>query len=1236
VNNTSTGGIHFGASGGTTTLATTKTISKGGTGFTTGSLLLRDFTQLGSTAQALTLTGSTALLQIGPSAIFNGNVTFISPQLLLNGVTFNGTASLTKNGGTDNVSTGGNIFNGVTTLVCSGSASLDLGSTSPETFNSDLTINNTGTSRVQIGISSVGNLFNENVTINHGGNTGSLNTIIARSVGSTATINGSLILNCTNANALSGIVIANDGHVTINGNITVSSTNGRGILFGAAAGTVTLANGFTIADAGAGSFTTGTLTLKGFTQTGGTAQNIALTGTANLIIGPSSQFNGAVNFSAPQLYLNGCQYNNTAVLTKNGTIDNTSTGGNIFNAATTITNSGTGFLRLSSTTTDDFNSDATFIQTGSGLLQPAYGVSGTIAGNLSTAGTTTAITFGTTVTLNGAGAQSIDGSSSTFNNLTISNTGNTVTAGVNSSITGNLSISSGTFDLGSFTANRLTGGGTLTVSNGARLKIGGTNTVPSNYSTHSIGATSTIEYSGTNQSIAVLNSSQDYGHLAVSGSGTEITAGDITVRNNLSITAGSLNINTYTLKIGGSISNSGSFTASNGTIEMNGSSAQTIPAATFSGNAVKSLTINNTAGVTLGGALSLTDVLTVSNGSLAADGYLTLKSTATATARVATITSVAATPISGNVIAERFVPGRRKYRLITSPVTTSAGSTLIAGQEALSIWGNWQNGGINTTPNVGNHITGGSAGDGFDTGTPNASLFTYDDVNRAYVGHTTANGKNTKYTPLKAGIAYLMFVYGDRRNSVYASSPNNTVLTATGTLKTGDQTYNTGSSIPLSGVTGRYTLLGNPFASAINWATIPRTNVENTYWGWDPNLSSTGGYVTVSVIGNVILQSPYSGTTGLNQYIQSGQGFFVKTSGASPVMTIREQDKVADFNSLAFRGQNGELPLLAINLQYTSGGSTFLADGVVTAFDDAFSNLVSAEDASKIENSAEGIAITNAGELLSIEARKMPVNNDTLFLSIARLTKPQYTLQIFAKELGGNSVIPFLEDSYLNTTQPLSLSDTNRIDFNVDLSVAASFAPNRFRIVFHSSVVLPVRFISVKATQKNEDILVKWDVAEEDDIREYGIERSVDGINFSKVGTIASTGNNTVESYEWLDADPVTGTNYYRIRAIEANGSYFLSKVVIVKSEANSPEISVFPNPIQNRQINLYINAKEKGQYTVMLSDSRGQQIIKQIIDHPGGLLNKIISLNKLLAGGVYYLQIINKNTSYHQAIMME
>ena len=160
---------------------------------------------------------------------------------------------------------------------------------------------------------------------------------------------------------------------------------------------------------------------------------------------------------------------------------------------------------------------------------------------------------GGTVDFDGSSSQVINGSSATsFNNFTISGSG-TTSLSANVTIAGDLTLSAGTFDLASYTANRSTEGGTMTVSNGATLKIGGTGTIPSNYATHSIGSTSTIEYDGTIQTITTLNSSQSYGHLAISGSGTKTQTGNITVNGNLTIASGpnlTLNAGVYLTIVG--------------------------------------------------------------------------------------------------------------------------------------------------------------------------------------------------------------------------------------------------------------------------------------------------------------------------------------------------------------------------------------------------------------------------------------------------------------------------------------------------------------------------------------------------------------------------------------------------------------------------------------------------------------------------------------------------------------
>jgi hypothetical protein len=120
----------------------------------------------------------------------------------------------------------------------------------------------------------------------------------------------------------------------------------------------------------------------------------------------------------------------------------------------------------------------------------------------------------------------------TVNNLTVANSGaegsNVVSLAQNTSITGNLSISDGTFDISTFLANRSIFGGQILMADGASLRIGGTNTFPANFQTHSMSCDATVAYTGTNQSIADLNSGANYGNIILSGSGTKTFQGGTT------------------------------------------------------------------------------------------------------------------------------------------------------------------------------------------------------------------------------------------------------------------------------------------------------------------------------------------------------------------------------------------------------------------------------------------------------------------------------------------------------------------------------------------------------------------------------------------------------------------------------------------------------------------------------------------------------------------------------------
>lgn len=340
VNSTNGTGIYIGQTSGTSTLADTRTITVGGLGFSAGDLRLRRFTQTGGTAQSLTLTG-TAALRVGPSSQFGGNVTFTSPGMYLDGCTYDGTATIVKNGVVDNNGTGNNIFNGVTSITNSGDGYLRTNGNN--TFNGVTTITNSGTDDLLLELTS-GSVYNGQVEFI---NTGS-----------------------------SYVRVAYAGATQFNNNIIVNSTSGTGVYFSEnALGSSTLADGFSISVGGTG-FSAGTLSLLRFTQLGGTPQSLTLTGTGLLLVGGASQFNGNITFIAPRVLLNGAVYNGTAYLEKNGATNDDGNGGNTFNSTTELVNSGSAYLRTSNTTADIFNGTLTLSNTGSSTIQVAHAAAG--------------------------------------------------------------------------------------------------------------------------------------------------------------------------------------------------------------------------------------------------------------------------------------------------------------------------------------------------------------------------------------------------------------------------------------------------------------------------------------------------------------------------------------------------------------------------------------------------------------------------------------------------------------------------------------------------------------------------------------------------------------------------------------------------------------------------------------------------------------------------------------------
>ncbi|GAB3849887.1 hypothetical protein GCM10028822_14400 [Hymenobacter terrigena] len=114
---------------------------------------------------------------------------------------------------------------------------------------------------------------------------------------------------------------------------------------------------------------------------------------------------------------------------------------------------------------------------------------------------------------------------------------------------------------------------------------------------------------------------------------------------------------------------------------------------------------------------------------------------------------------------------------------------------------------------------------------------------------------------------------------------------------------------------------------------------------------------------------------------------------------------------------------------------------------------------------------------------------------------------------------------------------------------------------------LPVELTRFEATAKGTGVNLSWATATEKNSDRFEIQRSATGDEYSTIGTVKGQGSTTMaHDYSFVDSRPLTGTSYYRLRQVDADGTSSFSPVAVVQAEA-STKVALYPNPSANQLI---------------------------------------------------------------------
>lgn len=169
---------------------------------------------------------------------------------------------------------------------------------------------------------------------------------------------------------------------------------------------------------------------------------------------------------------------------------------------------------------------------------------------------------------------------------------------------------------------------------------------------------------------------------------------------------------------------------------------------------------------------------------------------------------------------------------------------------------------------------------------------------------------------------------------------------------------------------------------------------------------------------------------------------------------------------------------------------------------------------------------------------------------------------------------------------------------------------------------LPVTLTELKASQQVNTIVLQWKVESEFDLEKYVVERSTDGRIFVAIGEVPGKNLPGTLHYTFTDLQPFTDHNFYRLRMVDLDGKKKYSVVVKVKLGGAIPAIHIFPNPVRSGALNIQVQNRPSGVYTVRLFNSLGQAVFQKQLIHAGGSSSQVLYLPQAIAKGYYQLEI--------------
>jgi hypothetical protein len=405
--------------------------------------------------------------------------------------------------------------------------------------------------------------------------------------------------------------------------------------------------------------------------------------------------------------------------------------------------------------------------------------------------------------------------------------------------------------------------------------------------------------------------------------------------------------------------------------------------------------------------------------------------------------------------------------------------------------------------------------------------------------------------------------------------------------------------------------------------------------------------------------APHTYNISFSQPMAIGSsGYFILTANASATAT--------DGNTIIINGATNPLvfnfttgPNITNNQSNIAGTHTIQAANVIVTTDPVAASLIKVNSAgnvvytAKLDATTQAVVVSSADVPLTGTVNATDISALYVYFNAAAPTISGATLLngVFTGFAAPHTYsISFSQAMAPGTSGyfifTVTTSSTAIIGHTVKVDGAAS--PVVFGFTTNPNVTnnqtdlggiqtLPVNLLSLAAKAIQETVEVKWTTSDEINNAYFDIERSADGVHFVNVGSVSAGGAGSLtHTYSFIDREPETGVNYYRLKQVDLNSHFQYSKVVETNLQTGAFRMStVYPNPVKN-MLSWSLYTPNSKQVLVQLSAISGNILSSQHINLVKGKNPQLMNIARFPAGQ-YLLSVTDaeKNTRLQQKIVI-